>query len=51
MVSWYSILDELAKATNDIARGEIIQLELFEKNNLLNLKTAQSQLFENWKAV
>ena len=34
-----SILDELAKATNDIARGEIIQLELFEKNNSLNLMT------------
>ena len=26
-----SILDELAKATNDIARGEIIQLDLLEK--------------------
>ena len=32
-----SILDELAKATNDIARGEIIQLELFEKKQLLKL--------------
>ena len=30
------ILQELAKATNDIARGEIIQLNLFE--NYLNLK-------------
>mgnify|MGYP001211747188 FL=1 len=33
-----SVLDELAKATNDIARGEIIQLELFEKKQLINLK-------------
>jgi len=33
-----SILDELAKATNDIARGEIIQLELFEKGQLIELK-------------
>ena len=33
-----SILDELAKATNDIARGEIIQLELFEKRQLIELK-------------
>ena len=33
-----SILDELAKATNDIARGEIIQLELFEKKQLIKLK-------------
>ncbi|MDA7600115.1 polyprenyl synthetase family protein [Gammaproteobacteria bacterium] len=33
-----SILDELAKATNDIARGEIIQLELFEKRQLIDLK-------------
>ena len=33
-----SILDELAKATNDIARGEIIQLELFEKKQLVQLK-------------
>ena len=33
-----SILDELAKATNDIARGEIIQLELFEKKQLIDLK-------------
>ena len=33
-----SILDELAKATNDIARGEIIQLELFEKKQLIELK-------------
>ena len=32
-----SILDELAKATNDIARGEIIQLELFEKKQLIQL--------------
>ena len=32
-----SILDELAKATNDIARGEIIQLELFEKKELIKL--------------
>ena len=31
------ILDELAKATNDIARGEIIQLELFEKKQLIKL--------------
>ena len=32
-----SILDELAKATNDIARGEIIQLELYEKRESINL--------------
>ncbi len=32
-----SILDELAKATNDIARGEIIQLELHEKKELIKL--------------
>ena len=32
-----SILDELAKATNDIARGEIIQLELYEKKELIKL--------------
>ena len=30
-----SILEELAKATNDIARGEIIQLELYEKKELI----------------
>ena len=33
-----TILDELAKATNDIARGEIIQLELSEKKQLIELK-------------
>ena len=33
-----SVLDELAKATNDIARGEIIQLELFEKKQQIELK-------------
>ena len=33
-----SVLDELAKATNDIARGEIIQLELFEKKQQIQLK-------------
>jgi len=33
-----TILDELAKATNDIAKGEIIQLELFEKKQLIQLK-------------
>ena len=33
-----SILDELAKATNDIARGEIIQLELFENKQSIELK-------------
>ena len=33
-----SILDELAKATNDIAKGEIIQLELFERKQFANLK-------------
>jgi len=33
-----SVLDELAKATNDIARGEIIQLELLEKKQLIELK-------------
>ena len=33
-----AVLDELAKATNDIARGEIIQLELFEKKQLIGLK-------------
>ena len=32
------ILDELAKATNDIAKGEIIQLELFENKQLIQLK-------------
>tara|TARA_B100000575_G_scaffold92941_1_gene74010 strand:+ start:676 stop:1644 length:969 start_codon:yes stop_codon:yes gene_type:complete len=32
-----SILNELANATNDIARGEIIQLELHEKNELIKL--------------
>ena len=32
-----AVLDELAKATNDIARGEIIQLELFEKKQLIEL--------------
>ena len=32
-----SILEELAKATNDIARGEIIQLELYEKKELIKL--------------
>ena len=32
-----SILDELAKATNDIARGEIIQLELSEKKESIKL--------------
>tara|TARA_B100000686_G_C16686371_1_gene915037 strand:- start:414 stop:1412 length:999 start_codon:yes stop_codon:yes gene_type:complete len=31
------ILNELAKATNDIAKGEIIQLELFEKKQLVQL--------------
>ena len=31
------ILEELAKATNDIARGEIIQLELYEKKELIKL--------------
>ena len=33
-----AVLGELAKATNDIARGEIIQLELFEKKQLIELK-------------
>ena len=33
-----SILDELSKATNDIAKGEIIQLELFERKQLVHLK-------------
>ena len=33
-----SVLGELAKATNDIARGEIIQLELFEKKQLIELE-------------
>ena len=33
-----SVLGELAKATNDIARGEIIQLELFEKKQLIKLE-------------
>ena len=33
-----SILDELAKATNDIAKGEIIQLELFERKQYAELK-------------
>ena len=33
-----SILNELAKATNDIARGEIIQLELFERKQFIELK-------------
>ncbi len=33
-----AILDELSKATNDVARGEIIQLELFEKKQLIELK-------------
>ena len=33
-----AVLDELAKATNDIARGEIIQLELFEKKQQIQLK-------------
>ena len=33
-----SILDELAKATNDIAKGEIIQLELFERNQFAELQ-------------
>jgi octaprenyl-diphosphate synthase len=33
-----SVLDELAKATNDIARGEIIQLELFEKKQMIDIK-------------
>jgi len=33
-----SVLAELAKATNDIARGEIIQLELFEKKQLIELE-------------
>ena len=32
-----SILDELAKATNDIARGEIIQLEFFENEQPITL--------------
>jgi octaprenyl-diphosphate synthase len=32
------ILDELAKATNDIAKGEIIQLELFENRESIELK-------------
>ena len=32
-----SILDELANATNDIARGEIIQLSLFEKKQCITL--------------
>ncbi len=31
------ILNELAKATNDIAKGEIIQLELFKKKQLVQL--------------
>ena len=33
-----AVLDELAKATNDIARGEIIQLELFEQKQLIEFK-------------
>ena len=33
-----SVLAELAKATNDIARGEIIQLELFKKKQLIKLE-------------
>ena len=33
-----SILDELAKATNDIARGEIIQLNLLEKKQHIQLQ-------------
>ena len=33
-----SVLDELAKATNDIAKGEIIQLELFERKQFAELK-------------
>ena len=33
-----SVLGELAKATNDIVRGEIIQLELFEKKQLIKLE-------------
>jgi len=33
-----AVLNELAQATNDIARGEIIQLELFEKKQLIKLK-------------
>ena len=33
-----SILDELAKATNDIAKGEIIQLGLFERKQFAKLK-------------
>ena len=33
-----SILDELAKATNDIAKGEIIQLELFERKQFAKLQ-------------
>src|SRR5210317_158459 len=32
-----SILDELANATNDIARGEIIKLSLFEKKQCITL--------------
>ena len=32
-----SILDELSQATNDIAKGEIIQLYLFEKNKMVEL--------------
>ena len=32
-----SILDELANATNDIARGEIIQLSLFEKKQCITM--------------
>jgi len=33
-----SVMDELAKATNDKARGEIIQLDLFEKKQLIKLE-------------
>jgi octaprenyl-diphosphate synthase len=33
-----AVLDELAKATNDIAKGEIIQLELFENKQSIKLK-------------
>ena len=33
-----SVLDELAKATNDIARGEIIQLNLLEKKQHIQLQ-------------
>ena len=47
-----NILNELASATNDIARGEIIQLNLFENYLHLDLQgLVKSKLSQNWETI